>query len=68
MMISGSSKGCTKVAPTSAARSRAAATQSSTESPPSRTVPPNASTAAILAIAASRGMNTSHGSLCARAA
>ena len=67
-ITSGSSNGCTNPAPVSAARSSAAATQSSTVSPPSSTVPPNACTAATFATGASRGMNTSHGIPCARAA
>ena len=66
--ISGSSNGCTKTAPVSAARARARSTQPSTESPPSRTVPPKPRTAATLASDASAGMKTSHASPRARAA
>ncbi len=47
---------------------RAAAMQSSTAPGASVTTPPNASTAVTFATGASCGMNTSHGSRCARAA
>ncbi len=67
-ITSGSSNGCTNAAPVSSARRRAAATQSSTESPSRWTVPPKPSTAATLATAASSGMKTSHGRPRARAA
>ena len=67
-MISASSNGCTNTAPVSSARSRARATQASTESPPSRTVPPKPRTAAALETDASAGMNTSHAIPRARAA
>jgi hypothetical protein len=67
-MMSGSSNGCTKARPASAARARAASRHSSTLAPASRTVAPSAAAPSALAIGASAGMNTSHGTPRARAA
>jgi hypothetical protein len=65
---SGSSNGCTNARPPSSARSRAAATASSTVSPTRRTCAPRALAASSLEIVAPLGMNTSQAMPRARAA